>query len=133
MQYEDLASIAELDQRAFSRIWRYSEKTLRQAYRSACLARVIEIENNIAAYQITTEAHYGAHLARLAVDPDWQRHGFGRTLITDTIQRLLRTSKWKLSVNTQLDNTRSLQLYQQLGFQRKGKKHPVYEIAFEPE
>jgi ribosomal-protein-alanine N-acetyltransferase len=129
MQYEDLANVTALDQRAFGTIWRYSEKTLQHAFRSAAVARVIEVENRIVAYQISTESHYGAHLARLAVDPNWQRHGFGRTLVVDAIRRLMRTSNWRMSVNTQLDNTRSLQLYQQLGFIRKGHKHPVYELT----
>lgn len=127
MQREDLVSVAALDERAFGGIWRYSEKTLRHAFRHAAEARVIEIENRIAAYQISTESHYGAHLARLAVDPSWQRQGLGRMLVIDAIRRLMRASKWKMSVNTQLDNARSLQLYEQLGFKRKGHKHPVYE------
>lgn len=130
MQYEDLASVAVLDQHAFGLIWRYSEKTLRHAFKSASVARVIEIENRIVAYQISTESHYGAHLARLAVDPTWQRHGFGRFLVVDAIRRLIHSTDWKMSVNTQLDNTRSLQLYQHLGFKRKGHKHPVYEMSF---
>lgn len=129
MQIEDLASIATLDRRAFKRIWRYSETTLRHAFQSASLARVIEIENRIVAYQISTQSHYGAHLARLAVDPNWQRHGFGRLLVIDAIRRLMRSIDWKMSVNTQLDNTRSLQLYQHLGFKRKGHKHPVYQMS----
>ena len=131
MQYEDLASVTALDQRAFRAIWRYSQKTLKHAFRSAAVARVIEIDNCIVAYQISTESHYGAHLARLAVDPNWQRHGFGRTLVVDAIRRLMRTNDWKMSVNTQLDNTNSLQLYQQLGFKLKGHKHPVYEFALD--
>lgn len=131
MQREDLPSVTELDERAFGGIWRYSEKTLRQAYQQASEARVVEIENRIAAYQISTESHYGAHLARLAVDPPWQRQGFGRALVVDAIRRLMRASKWKMSVNTQLDNTRSLQLYEQLGFERKGHKHPVYETTLD--
>ncbi|MEJ2563200.1 MAG: GNAT family N-acetyltransferase, partial [Anaerolineales bacterium] len=131
MQREDLPSVAELDERAFGGIWRYSEKTLRHAFRRASEARVIEIENRIAAYQISTESHYGAHLARLAVDPSWQRQGFGRALVIDAIRRLMRASKWKMSVNTQLDNTRSLQLYEQLGFNRKEPRHPVYEMELD--
>ncbi len=131
MQREDLASVAEMDERAFGGIWRYSEKTLHQAYHRASEARVIEIENRIAAYQISTESQYGAHLARLAVDPIWQRQGLGRALILDAIRRLMRGPKWKMSVNTQLDNARSLQLYEQLGFKRKGHKHPLYEMTLD--
>lgn len=128
MQKEDLPLLAEVDQRAFRLIWQYTEETLHAAYGQAAYATVIEVDQRPIAYQITTASMYGAHLARLAVDPDWQGHGFGNALVSDVLRKFSMRGDIRISVNTQVDNLRSLQLYEQLGFHRTDATYPVYEI-----
>lgn len=131
MQKDDLPHIAEIDQRAFRLIWQYTEETLNAAYGQAAYATVIEVDQRPIAYQITTSSMYGAHLARLAVDPNWQGHGFGNALVSDVLRKFSRRGDIRISVNTQVDNYRSLQLYEQLGFHRTEATYPVYEIHLE--
>jgi ribosomal-protein-alanine N-acetyltransferase len=128
MQKGDLPLLAEVDRRAFRLLWQYTEETLMAAYGQAAYATVVEIDQRPIAYQITTASMYGAHLARLAVDPDWQGHGFGNALVSDVLRRFSIRGDVRISVNTQLDNHRSLQLYEQLGFHRTDATYPVYEI-----
>ncbi|NIS83155.1 MAG: GNAT family N-acetyltransferase [Anaerolineales bacterium] len=132
MRQGDLAEITAIDQHAFGRIWQYSLKTMRQAFRKAALATLLEIEGNIVAYQISTTSYYGAHLARLAVAPEWQGAGFGKALVVDALRKLAIAGNQGMSVNTQLDNERSLHLYRQLGFAQTGARHPIYEIKLHP-
>jgi ribosomal-protein-alanine N-acetyltransferase len=131
MQRTDLPHIAEVDQRAFRLVWQYTEETLNAAFGQAAHATVIEVDQRPIAYQITTASMYGAHLARLAVDPDWQRHGIGKILVSDVLRRFSRSGNIRISVNTQVDNLRSLQLYEQLGFYRTDATYPVYEFLLE--
>jgi ribosomal-protein-alanine N-acetyltransferase len=132
MQPDDLIEIATIDQQAFGRTWQYSIETMRNAYRKSALASLIEIEGRIVAYQISTTSYYGAHLARLATAPEWQGRGLGKTLVVDTLQKLAIAGNQSMSVNTQLDNERSLRIYRQLGFEQTGARHPVYEIELTP-
>lgn len=127
MAREDLEDVVEIDRTAFGKIWQYSTETMQHAYDKAAWATIIELEDNPVAYQISTISQYGAHLARLAVTRKWQGHGFGKTLVIDALQNLVLRRKIGMSVNTQSDNTRSLHLYQQLGFQQTGTRYPVYE------
>lgn len=131
MLREDLKAIVEIDRTSFGTIWQYSIETMQHAYDKAAWPTVIEVEGVPVAYQISTTSHYGAHLARLAVTRNWQGHGFGKALVIDALKNLAVRRKIGMSVNTQADNTRSLQLYQRLGFEQTGTRHPVYEIELQ--
>lgn len=128
MKPEDIPVLASVDQRAFDSVWAYSAHLIRTAFEQAALATVIEFEGVPVAYQITTVSWHGAHIARLAVDPNWQGQGMGKALVADAIQKHTQQRSMRVTVNTQVDNTRSLHLYRSLGFQPDGSLHPFYEL-----
>lgn len=127
MRVEDLPAVNEVDKRAFNLIWQLSLGTLHVAFHQAALATVVEIDDQPVAYQISTASAFGAHLARLAVAPEWQRRGLGKALVLDLLRRFSRQGIHRVSVNTQTDNKRSLLMYSGLGFQQTGSRHPVYQ------
>jgi ribosomal-protein-alanine N-acetyltransferase len=131
MQPDDLATIAEVDNRAFDLIWRLPLSMLEVAFQKAALATVIEVEGYLVGYQLSTTSIYGIHLARLAVDPEWQGRHLGKTLVTHALRKFHHDRIPHVSVNTQVDNLRSLNLYHNLGFQQTGSRHPVYELRLQ--
>lgn len=128
---KDLEAVIELDRSAFKDIWQYSAETLRQAYKHAAIATIIEHNDEALGYQISTASIYGAHLARLAVAPQWQGRGFGKALVVDVINRFFNQGVLKVSVNTQTDNEQSLRIYRKLGFRDSGSRHPVYQLQLD--
>jgi ribosomal-protein-alanine N-acetyltransferase len=128
---EDLEAILELDHSAFKDIWQYSLETLRLAYKHAAIATIIEHNQEPLGYQISTASIYGAHLARLAVAPQWQGRGFGSALVVDAINQFFHQGVLKISVNTQTDNEQSLRIYRKLGFRDTGSRHPVFQLPLE--
>jgi ribosomal protein S18 acetylase RimI-like enzyme len=122
----DLPQATHVDQSAFEDIWRYSQETLSAALRQAAWATVIEFQGEIIGYQLTTLAPFGAHLARLAVLPEYQGRHLGRALVTDLLTWACRGGDFRISVNTQSDNITSQRLYHNLGFQPTGLSYPVY-------
>lgn len=128
---KDIEAVIELDQSAFKDIWQYSAATLRQAYKHAAIATIIEHDDEPLGYQISTASIYGAHLARLAVAPQWQGRGFGKALVVDVINRFFHQGVLKVSVNTQTDNEQSLRIYRKLGFRDSGSRHPVYQMLLD--
>ena len=126
---QDLERIAEIDQTAFAAPWQLSLYELRQADRVAAIATVAIEDEVVLGYELTTLHLESAHLARLAVHPDAQRHGVGMALLHDLISRINRRGVRGITVNTQASNIRSQQLYQRFGFERNGYDLPVWMAA----
>ncbi len=123
---QDLDRIAEIDQAAFTPPWQLSLYELRQADRVAAISTVAVADDVVLGYELTTLHLESAHLARLAVHPDAQRHGVGATLLHDLIGRVNRRGIRGITVNTQSSNIRSQHLYQRFGFERNGYDLPVW-------
>jgi len=126
MTESDLPAVERTDNASFHPLWQNPLETLERAYKQSLFATVAEAESGIVGYQLTTGSGQRAHLARLAVNPDMQGHGVGRTLLADLFTKLMRNSITRLTVNTQSDNNTSLSLYQKMGFVRTGEQYPVY-------
>lgn len=126
----DLDRIADIDQAAFTPPWQLSLFELRQADRAAAIATVaVADDDRILGYQLSTLHLESAHLARLAVDPLAQSRGVGTALLEDLLQRTARRGMRSMTVNTQVSNVRSQQLYQRFSFERNGYDLPVWMFA----
>lgn len=123
----DLPSVHALDVSAFGLLWRISPDTLLSAYQQACVATVVEVDEKIVGYQISTAGPMGGHLARLAVHPAYQRKGIGTALVNDVLHKFERRGAVRVTVNTQRDNITSLSLYEKTGFKPTGEVFPVYQ------
>lgn len=122
----DLPTVTELDNVAFGGFWCNTQDSLQRAHAQALHATVAEDASGIIGYQISTGNPFGAHLARLGVQPEAQGRGVGSALVYELIHKLGSHSSIPLSVNTQSDNTASLALYKKLGFVRTGEYFPVF-------
>jgi ribosomal protein S18 acetylase RimI-like enzyme len=128
----DLPEVQILDEMAFHRLWQNSLDGLTMALSQAAYATVLEAENSIIAYQISSPTSFGAHLARLAVLPKFQRQRIGIMLVRD-LQEYFRGKGFEIiSVNTQDDNQASLALYRKMGFHLTGESFPVYTFSLLP-
>lgn len=126
MTRNDLKQVVEVDHEAFASIWRHSFNELENAYQQAAFATVLETEERIIGYQISTMSPYGAHLARLAVLPQYQHQGLGKIMVIDLLKFYRDKGIMKVTVNTQSNNQASLALYQHLGFRLTPEKYPVF-------
>lgn len=127
MQPEDFQRVYEIDSDAFSLIWRNSMSQQLAAYQEAFSATVIEKKGNVAAYQISTINPQGGHLARLAVDPEYQNQGLATRLVGHLLNTFQEQGIVEVTVNTQSDNQASLELYKKFGFERQDETYPVLQ------
>ncbi len=128
MNFDDLAAVEQVDISAFGKVWKNSQEGLELAFRQAAVASVVEVDGALIGYQISTATPIGGHLARLAVQPDFQGRGIGYALVCDTLLQFKKRGAKSVSVNTQHDNRVSLSLYQKAGFYRTGEEYPVYQF-----
>jgi ribosomal-protein-alanine N-acetyltransferase len=126
LMHYDLPAVTEVDASAFSLLWQNSFSALSRAYPQSAWATVVESEQGIQGYQISTRNPLGGHLARLAVRPEAQGKGVGRALVADLIRQMVGQGLTHLTVNTQNDNLNSLSLYRKIGFRETGDRYPVY-------
>lgn len=126
MQLFDLPAVEHIDLAAFGAFWHNTSDSLKLAYTQAYHATVAELDGQIVGYQISTGNPFGAHLARLGVQPEAQGRGVGSSLVHELIQQGGALQSGRLSVNTQDDNSASLRLYQKFGFIRTGEYYPVF-------
>ena len=67
-----------------------------------------------------------AHLARLAVLPDFQKQHIGEQLVLNMLKHIADLGIKDISVNTQQDNYNSIGLYNKLHFKKTGDSFPIY-------
>lgn len=129
MKLEDLREIHKIDSAAFTQIWRYTLDTLEQALNLALFATVVQIQNRLVGYQISTISPIGGHLARLAVHPEYQGKGIGHSILQDLLHRFYRRGTRTITVNTQDDNAPSISLYKKAGFRPTGEEYPIMQFT----
>lgn len=127
MTLDDLPEVQQVDEASFSPIWQNSLTCLELAFRQAAIATVVEIDNQLIGYQISSSTPIGGHLARLAVRPEQRGRGIGCLLLHDLLTQFIRRGAQTITVNTQKDNIASLALYRRLGFGFTGEEYPVYK------
>jgi ribosomal protein S18 acetylase RimI-like enzyme len=66
---------------------------------------------------VTETSNRKAHLAQLAVAPDYQGRGLGRRILSSVIERLSDMGYDGLSLMVSRDNHRALDLYRTMGFE----------------
>jgi ribosomal protein S18 acetylase RimI-like enzyme len=126
MSREDLPAVQQVDEKAFHPIWQNSASDLEIAYTQSTYATVIECQQTVIGYQICTSTSFGAHLARLAVNPASQRNHLGYAMVQDLQTHFKASGIGMLTVNTQNNNLASLALYRKMGFFQTGESFPVY-------
>ncbi len=126
-EIEDVPRLADIDQLAFQAPWAISRYDLRQALRAATNATVATANGEALAYQLTVQRPGISHLARLAVDPAFQRRRIGAALLRRLLADLKEQRVEAITVNTQLSNLPSQRLYERYGFFRNGLDHELWQ------
>lgn len=127
MVASDIPVVASIDQSCFDKLWQHSEDAIERAFDQAAFSTVAVLHGRIIGYQISTSLKNHAHIARLAVLPEFQRQHIGQHLIGDVLEHFKRPWTREITVNTQKDNLKSLGLYHKLGFEATNDGFPIYQ------
>ena len=132
MQPADLPAVLALDNLAFTPPWQMDREALETTFPASPVRALALHQAQAVGYLLATQTQGRLHLARLATAPGWQRKGIGRALTLHLLQQAGRQAAGHLTVNTQIENLASLELYQALGFGGRGLSVAVYSLNLEP-
>jgi len=115
----DRSAVLELDDLSFDEFWRLGPVGLKDALDAtpASRFRIARDRDRVLAYAITGVAGRFGYLQRIAVHPEVRRQHWGNALVTDALTWIWRHGATRAYVNTQLENTSALALYQSFGFE----------------
>jgi ribosomal protein S18 acetylase RimI-like enzyme len=115
----DRPEVLAVDDLSFDPFWRLGLVGLKDALDATPSSRfrVGRDDERILAYAITGVAGRFGYLQRIAVHPDVRRCGWGQALVADALGWIWERGCVRAYVNTQLQNTDALALYQSFGFE----------------
>jgi ribosomal protein S18 acetylase RimI-like enzyme len=119
---EDHDRVLAIDHRAFPPFWQLDGHGLAEARNATPHHRfrvTASTTGVLSGYAVYGRAGRRGYLQRLAVDPDERHNGLGTALVVDGLHWLRRWRVERVVVNTQLDNSGALHLYERLGFRRQ--------------
>lgn len=115
----DPYDLLAIDAVAFPEFWRFNLEGLEEAISATTRSTTLTIlggDGTPIAYAIVGFGSAIAYLQRVAVRPEWQSHGMGRSLVRVAIRKARASGAKVLLLNTQLDNNAAIRLYEAEGF-----------------
>lgn len=107
----------------------WSEQTFASNQGERFLNLRLDAEGKMAAFAITQVVLDEASLFNIAVDPAWQRRGFGRQLLQHLIDELIKRDVLTLWLEVRASNLPAIALYEQMGFNQVSRRSNYYPTA----
>jgi ribosomal-protein-alanine N-acetyltransferase len=126
---EDIAVIADNDRASFEALWWHSAASLAHILQAVSHFVVAEIDDRVVGHAFSDVYGGHGHLIRLVVHPAYQRRGIGEQLLRESMLYQIETGAYPLTLNTQVDNAASQELYRRYGYQLNGKVVQVMQYA----
>lgn len=123
----DLARAWQIETRAHAFPW--SEKTFASNQGERYLNYRLMVDDEMVAFAITQVVLDEATLFNIAVDPAWQRRGFGKQLLEHLIAELEARGVLTLWLEVRASNKGAIALYESLGFNEATIRRNYYPTA----
>ncbi|SJZ84285.1 ribosomal protein S18-alanine N-acetyltransferase [Pantoea eucalypti] len=124
---DDLAQAFAIERRSHAFPW--SEKTFASNQGERFINLRLDADGKMVAFAITQVVLDEASLFNIAVDPDFQRRGYGRQLLQHLIDELIKRNVLTLWLEVRASNLPAIELYEQLGFNQVSRRPNYYPTA----
>lgn len=128
----DLTDLLAIDAAAFSQFWRFDRLGLEEALSATGRSSVIIIRDSNGKPTGFAIVGFGtaiSYLQRVAVHPDWQGEGMGRSLVRVAARKAREAGARVMLLNTQIDNEPAMRLYESEGYVRL--PDPLHLLRYE--
>ena len=124
LTYSDLPQVIALERRAFTAPWSLAMFVLEISKPSSLCLAAVDASQTLLGYLVCARYDTVWHLMNVAVDPDRRRHGTGRLLVSQMIERAGTDQEYTLEVRT--SNAPAIALYEDFGFRSAGTRPRYY-------
>lgn len=120
-----LREVMAIEKQVYPRPWSTSlfEDELQRGGRSYVAARVGNLLVGYAGVLLIAD---DAHVATIAVDPEWQGHGIATRLMAELMGQALRLGAAQITLEVRVTNVRAQRIYQRFGFAPAGARKAYY-------
>ncbi len=130
MKEADLDRVSSIERASFSTPW--SRSTFRNLlFRRDADLWVATLDDSVAGYAVVWFLAEGAELGNLAVMGEWRRHGLGRRLLDQAIERARHRGASRIFLEVRTSNREAQSLYERRGFVMSGVKRRYYRAPLE--
>jgi ribosomal-protein-alanine N-acetyltransferase len=121
---EHLDKIAAIEMQFAVPIW--NGQQLMAAYQAAYPSCICEVEKTLVGYAFWMRAAEVVDLLHLAIHPDWQRQGYGRSLLRYVLHQMHLHGGQRVFLEVRESNRRAQELYCAHGFCVTGRRKNYY-------
>jgi ribosomal-protein-alanine N-acetyltransferase len=130
MRFDDLERVTTIDEMSFSMPWP-PHAYYKEMEKSYSLTRVAEItfmsgSQHVAGMMVTWVVMDEAHIATLAVDPEYRRLGIARRLLADTLKLCIQQSVHVVTLEVRVSNLAARALYRSFKFEEVTRRKGYY-------
>ncbi|MGC9365136.1 MAG: ribosomal protein S18-alanine N-acetyltransferase [Fidelibacterota bacterium] len=126
----DLATVIAIENLSFNTPWTPGFFT-HELYNPVSYFYILEIQDKLAGYVIFWIFREEAHIANVAVHPEYRRKGYGEQLLNWVIHFCRRKRVETISLEVNEVNYTALQLYAKAGFTQVGRRTKYYENRYD--
>jgi ribosomal-protein-alanine N-acetyltransferase len=131
MTLDDIPQVHKIDQLSFSLPWPEKSYHFELTENPSTLALVAEISPyNSALLVIGMSVVWiifdEAHIATIAIHPDFRGNGYGKRLLAETLQRSIQRGAHMATLEVREGNTVAQQMYHEFGFTIVGRRVHYY-------
>ncbi len=132
MTLEDIPRVHAIDVISFSLPWSEKSYHYELTQNTSALALVAELsDDNDAASLIGLSIVWiivdEAHIATIAIHPDYRGHGYGKRLLAETMRRSIQRGAAMATLEVREGNGLAQQMYHQFGFTIVGRRYQYYK------
>ena len=131
MTVEDVSAAHEIDVLSFTLPW--PERSLRYEVTDNQAARcwTVELDGRIVGMMVLWLIVDEAHIATLAIHPEFRQQGIGEQLLVDALKSAHNEGAQTAHLEVRAGNKPALELYAKFGFENVGRRERYYKDNFE--
>jgi [ribosomal protein S18]-alanine N-acetyltransferase len=132
MVLSDIPTVHAIDHLSFSMPWPESSYHFELTQNASTLALVAELvtpggSTTLIGMSITWIVVDEAHIATIAIHPDFRGHGYGKLLLRETLRRSIQSGAQVAALEVRESNLIAQQMYREFGFKIVGRRSRYYK------